>query len=71
MEKTVYKCATCGRDTDYAIYASTQCESCRKDFCSIAHRPNCFIDHVKKDNCKGGHQSILSPEWKMTLHPPK
>lgn len=71
MEKTVFECATCGRETDYAVAPSTQCHSCRKDFCSQYHKPDCFNAHIKKDNCKGGHETILNPAWEIKLRPSK
>lgn len=64
--KTIYKCAECGEETDYSRYASTQCSECKKSFC-FSMDQKCFINHHIKTKCIGSFQSITNPQWILNL----
>lgn len=61
---TIYYCATCGKETNYAVSAYTSCSECKKKFCCAMWSP-CFAEHSKE--CKGSHLTITNPQWVVNL----
>ena len=62
---TMYHCATCNKETNYAIAASTSCSGCKKNFCCV-FCSDCFAQHY--DKCENPYaQTITNPQWKVNL----
>ncbi len=66
LTDTVYQCAECNRQTDFSIYMSTSCNTCKKDFCDALNH-DCFYRHHKKTGCKGIACTITNPKWIINL----
>lgn len=66
-EKPIYLCDTCGDEIYFMKESYTMCLKCEKHFCSSFFQPECFINHKKKDNCRGEAFTILDPQFMLNF----